>query len=135
MWVLHFNTGACNGCDIEFLSMLSPVYDPERYGVKLAPSPRHADVIVVTGPLTRRAAERLRRIYEQTPNPKAVVAVGTCAATGGVFRGSYSVIGGVDKAVPVDVYVLGCPPRPEKILEGILEAARIAAEKAQSSSP
>lgn len=119
VWVLHFNTGACNGCDIEVLAALSPIYDVERFGVRLAPTPRHADVILVTGALTKKAAEALRQLYEQTPDPKYVVAVGTCAASGNVFRKSYSVIGGVDKVVPVDLYIPGCPPRPEVIIEGI----------------
>ncbi len=120
-WIAHFNTGACNGCDIEVLTALTPLYDPERFGVKLAPSVRHADILVVTGPITRKAAERLKRLYEQMPRPRFVIAVGTCACSGGVFRGSYSVIGGADKVVPVDIYVPGCPPRPEAILDAILK--------------
>ena len=123
LWVLHFNTGACNGCDIEVLAAFSPRYDPERLGVRLAPSPRHADVILVTGALTRKSAEALRRLYEQMPGPKYVVAVGTCAVSGGVFRGSYSVLGGADKAVPVDIYIPGCPPRPEVIVEALARLA------------
>lgn len=120
-WIIHFNTGACNGCDIEVLAALTPHYDPERFGVLLAHSPRHADILVVTGALTKKAAIRLKRIYEQMPEPKYVVAVGACAISGHAFRHSYSVLGGVDKVIPVDVYVPGCPPRPEKILEGILK--------------
>ncbi len=130
-WLLHFNTGACNGCDIEVLAAITPFYDPERYGVKLSPSPRHADIIVVTGVVTKKAAERLKRIYEQVPEPKVVVAVGACAISGGVFQGSYAHVSGVDKVVPVDVYVPGCPPRPDAILEGILRAVRILEEKAK----
>ncbi len=122
--MLHFNTGACNGCDIEVLAALGPHYDPERFGVKLAPNPRHADVILVTGALTRKAAERLKRLYEQTPDPKYVVAVGTCAVSGGVFRGSYSVLGGADKAVPVDIYIPGCPPRPDAIVQALTELTK-----------
>ena len=101
---------------MEVLAALSPHYDPERMGVKLAPNPRHADVILVTGALTRKAAERLRRLYDQTPDPKYVIAVGTCAVSGGVFRKSYSVLGGTEKAVPVTLYVPGCPPRPDVIV-------------------
>jgi len=120
-WLSHFNTGACNGCDIEVLAAITPLYDPERFGIKLSPSPRHADILIVTGALTRKAAERLKTIYEQTPNPKYVIAVGACAISGGVFRGSYSVLGGVDKVIPVDVYIPGCPPKPEAIIDGIIK--------------
>jgi NADH-quinone oxidoreductase B subunit len=120
-WLLHFNTGACNGCDIEVLAALTPYYDPERFGVKLAPNPRHADVMVVTGAVTKKAAERLKRLYDQMPSPKFVIAVGACAISGGVFAGSYSVVNGADKVVPVSMYVPGCPPRPEAILYGIVK--------------
>ncbi|MCS7128905.1 MAG: NADH-quinone oxidoreductase subunit B family protein [Sulfolobales archaeon] len=120
-WVAHFNTGACNGCDIEVLATLTPLYDPERFGVKLSPSIRHADILIVTGAVTKKAAERLKRLYEQMPRPKYVIAVGACAIDGGVFSKSYSVVAGADRVVPVDVYVPGCPPRPEAILDGILQ--------------
>lgn len=120
-WLVHFNTGACNGCDIEVLAAITPLYDPERFGVRLAPSVRHGDILVVTGGVTKKAAERLRRLYNQMPSPKFVIAVGACAIDGGVFKGSYSVVGGVDKVVPVDMYVPGCPPRPEAILDAILK--------------
>ncbi|MGC8974893.1 MAG: NADH-quinone oxidoreductase subunit B family protein [Thermoprotei archaeon] len=120
-WLVHFNTGACNGCDIEVLASITPHYDPERFGVRLAPSVRHGDVLVVTGAVTKKAAERLKRLYEQMPEPKFVVAVGACALSGGVFHGSYPVVGGADKVVKVDVYVPGCPPRPEAILDGIIK--------------
>jgi len=90
-WLVHFNTGACNGCDIEVLAALTPLYDPERFGIKLAPSIRHGDILVVTGAVTKKAGERLKRLYEQMPEPKFVVAVGACACSGGVFAGSYSV--------------------------------------------
>lgn len=119
-WLVHFNTGACNGCDIEVLASLTPYYDPERFGVKLAPNPRHADVMVVTGAVTKKAAERLKRLYDQMPSPKFVVAVGACAISGGVFSGSYSLVSGADKVVPVSMYVPGCPPRPEAILYGVV---------------
>ena len=120
-WLIHFNTGGCNGCDIEVLAALTPVYDPERYGVRLTPSPRHGDILVVTGAITKKAAKRLKRIYEQMPRPKFVIAVGTCAVSGGVFAGSYSVVAGADKVIPVDLYIPGCPPRPEAILDGIVK--------------
>ncbi len=120
-WLVHFNTGACNGCDIEVLAAITPLYDPERFGVKLAPSIRHGDILVVTGAVTKKAAERLKRLYEQMPSPKFVIAVGACACSGGVFHKSYAVLAGVDKVVPVDMYIPGCPPRPEAILDGIVK--------------
>ncbi len=120
-WIVHFNTGACNGCDIEVLAALTPHYDPERFGVRLAPSIRHGDILIVTGAVTKKAAERLRRLYDQMPSPKYVIAVGACAISGGVFHNSYSVLAGADKVVPVDMYVPGCPPRPEAILQGVLK--------------
>lgn len=119
-WAIHFNSGGCNGCDIELLTTLTPRYDLERFGVKLQGSPRHADVLICTGPVTRQARDRLRRIYEQMPNPKFVIAVGACAISGGVFQGSYNCLGGIDQVIPVDVYVPGCPPRPEAIIDGIV---------------
>ncbi len=120
-WLLHFNSGGCNGCDIEVVAALTPYYDAERFGVLLKGSPRHADVLIVTGPITRQVAKRLIRIYEQMPEPRYVVAVGSCALSGGVFQGSYNVYEGVDKLIPVDVYIPGCPPRPEAILHGIVK--------------
>ncbi|MCD6324016.1 MAG: NADH-quinone oxidoreductase subunit B family protein [Desulfurococcales archaeon] len=120
-WLVHFNTGACNGCDIEVLTALTPLYDPERFGVKLSPSIRHGDILVVTGAVTKKSAERLKRLYDQMPDPKFVIAVGACASSGGVFAGSYAVMNGVDKVIPVDMYVPGCPPRPEAILEAIVK--------------
>ena len=120
-WILHFNSGGCNGCDIEVIAALTPYYDVERFGILLKGSPRHADILVVTGPITRQVAKRLIRIYEQMPEPRFVMAVGSCAISGGVFRGSYNVYEGVDKVIPVDVYVPGCPPRPEAIIHGIVK--------------
>lgn len=120
-WLVHFNTGACNGCDIEVLAALTPLYDPERFGVKLAPSIRHGDILVVTGAVTKKAAERLKRLYDQMPSPKFVIAVGACAIDGGVFHNAYNVLAGADKVIPVDMYIPGCPPRPEAILDGIVK--------------
>ncbi len=120
-WVIHFNSGSCNGCDIEILATLTPRYDVERFGVKLQGSPRHADVLICTGPVTRQARERLERVYEQMPEPKFVIAVGSCAISGGAFQGCYNVIGHVDEVIPVDVYVPGCPPRPEAIIDGVVK--------------
>jgi len=121
IWAVHFNSGSCNGCDIEILATLTPHYDVERFGIKLQGSPRHADVLVVTGPVTRQARERLLRTYEQMPEPKFVIAVGSCTISGGVFDGCYNVGGAVDEVIPVDVYVPGCPPRPEAVINGFLQ--------------
>ncbi len=120
IWVLHFNTGGCNGCDIEILSLLTPRYDVERFGMLKEGSPRHADVLICTGPVTRQVRERLVRIYQQIPEPKWVAAVGSCAASGGVFSGAYNIMGGIDQTIPVDIYIPGCPCRPEAIMEGLL---------------
>lgn len=120
-WVLHFNSGSCNGCDIEILATLTPRYDFERLGVKLQASPRHADVLLCTGAVTRQARERLVRIYEQMHEPKFVVAIGSCALSGGAFQGCYNVMGGIDQVIPVNAYVPGCPPRPEAIIDGVVK--------------
>jgi NADH-quinone oxidoreductase B subunit len=120
-WVLHFNSGSCNGCDIEILATLTPRYDLERFGVKLQGSPRHADVLLCTGAVTRQARERLVRIYEQMHEPKFVVAIGACALSGGTFQGCYNVMGGIDKVIPVNAYIPGCPPRPEAIIDGVVK--------------
>jgi NADH-quinone oxidoreductase B subunit len=121
IWAVHFNSGSCNGCDIEILATLTPRYDVERFGIKLEGSPRHADVLIVTGPVTRQARERLLRTYEQMPEPKFVVSVGSCSISGGVFSGCYNVGGATDEVIPVDVYIPGCPPRPEAIVDGIIQ--------------
>jgi NADH-quinone oxidoreductase B subunit len=120
-WVLHFNTGACNACDIEILAALTPRFDLERFGVQCKASPRHADVILCSGPVTKQVKERLKRIYEQMPEPKFVVAVGTCAISGGVFEGCYNVDGGIDSVIPVAAYIPGCPVRPEAIIDGVVK--------------
>ena len=120
-WVIHFNSGSCNGCDIEILATLTPRYDLERFGVKLQGSPRHADILICTGPVTRQSRDRLLRIYEQMPEPKFVMAVGTCGTSGGVFRGCYNIVGDIDQVLPVNVYVPGCPPRPEAIIDGVVQ--------------
>jgi NADH-quinone oxidoreductase B subunit len=120
-WVLHFNSGSCNGCDIEILATLTPRYDLERFGIKLQGSPRHADILLCTGAVSRQARDRLIRIYAQMHEPKFVVAIGACAISGGVFQGCYNVKGGVDKVIPVDAYIPGCPPRPEAIIDGVVK--------------
>ena len=120
-WVIHFNTGACNGCDIEIVAALTLRYDIERFGILLKGTPRHADVLVCSGPVTRQIQDRLIRIYEQMPEPKFVVAVGTCACSGGVFKGCYNVLGGIDAVIPVSAYIPGCPARPEAIIDGVVK--------------
>lgn len=122
LWVFHLNTGSCNGCDIEIVALLTPRYDVERFGIKLVGSPKHADVLLVTGPVNRKMLPRLKLVYEQTPDPKAVIVVGACGTSGGVFYDSYNIVGPVDKHIPVDVYVPGCPVRPEAIINGVLQA-------------
>ncbi len=116
------DAGSCNGCEIEITALSSPVYDSERFGIHFVASPRHADMLLVTGPVTRNMEIPLRKTYEAMPDPKLVVAIGDCAQTCGVFKGSYAVAGSVDKFVPVDVFVHGCPPEPADILRGILAA-------------
>ncbi len=118
-WAIHYNSGSCNGCDIEILATLTPRYDVERFGIKLQGSPRHADILICTGPVTRQSRERLLRIYEQMPEPRFVIAIGSCATSGGVFQGCYNVIGHIDAVLPVDIYLPGCPPRPEAIIDAI----------------
>ena len=118
-WIIHFNTGGCNGCDIELVAALTPRFDLERFGILLEGSPRHADILVVTGPVTLQVKDRLVRIYEQMPEPKHVMAIGTCAISGAPFKDCYNVYGGIDTVLPVDAYVPGCPPKPEAIIDGI----------------
>jgi len=120
-WILHFNSGACNGCDIEVVDALTPRYDIERFGIVLKATPRHADILVVSGPVTRQQAKRLKTIYEQMPDPKFVMAVGACGCSGGVFNGCYGVVPGVDQILPVSVYIPGCPVRPEAIVDGVVK--------------
>ena len=117
--IRHVDAGSCNGCEIEIGSAFGPVYDGERYGARLVASPRHADALLVTGPVTRNMAEPLRRTYEAVPAPKVVVAVGDCARDCGVFAGAYGVAGAVSEVVPVDLEVAGCPPRPEAIVAAV----------------
>jgi len=119
-WLLHFDCGSCNGCDIETLACLTPVYDVERFGIVNVGNPRHADVLIVTGTVNPRNAVILKNLYDQMPTPKLVIAVGACGCTGGVFRDAPNVLGGVDKIIPVDVYVPGCPAKPEAIMDAVV---------------
>jgi Ni,Fe-hydrogenase III small subunit len=120
--IRHVDAGSCNGCEMEIAGLPGPVYDMERFGLHFVASPRHADLLLVTGPVTRNMAVALRKTWEATPDPKRVVAIGECARTCGVFAGSYAVAGPVDSIIPVDVHVDGCPPEPTDILRGILAA-------------
>lgn len=120
-WILHLNSGACNACDIEVVAALTPRFDVERLGVLLKATPRHADVLISTGPVTRQIKDRIIRIYDQTPDPKFVIAVGACAMSGCVYRGAYNIMGGLDQVIPVNVYIPGCPARPDAILDGVVK--------------
>jgi NADH-quinone oxidoreductase B subunit len=137
-WIIHFNSGACNACDIEIIAALTPHYDIERFGIQLKGTPRHADVLVCSGPVTRQIKDRLVRIYEQMPEPKFVVAVGTCACSGGVFNGCYNVCGGIDTVIPVSAYIPGCPASPTAIMDGVvklLSSLKPAAPAAPATPP
>lgn len=129
--IREVDAGSCNGCEIEIVGLSSPVYDMERFGMHFVASPRHADLLLVTGPVTRNMEVPLRLTYEAMPDPKIVVAVGDCARDCGVFRGSYAVVGPVDRIVPVDVTIAGCPPEPADILRGILAGVDRLIEKPQ----
>ncbi len=118
----HLDAGSCNACDFELAALLNPLYDVQRFGIDFVASPRHADAVVVTGPVTRNLEEAVRRTYEAMPSPRLVIAVGACACGGGIHGESYATAGGVDRRLPVDVYIPGCPPRPEAILRGLLVA-------------
>jgi ech hydrogenase subunit C len=128
-WVLHYNASSCNGCDLELVATLTPMYDPERFGIINTGNPKHADIFLVTGSVNARNASVLETLFDQMPSPKAVVAIGICATSGCVFQEAYNVLGGVDKVLPVDVYVPGCAARPEAILDGILRAVEVLERK------
>ncbi len=118
--IRHVDAGSCNGCELEIHALNNAFYDLERFGLRFVASPRHADVLLVTGPLTKNMREALTRTYNATPDPKWVVAVGACAADGGIFAGSYAVIGGIKDAIPIDLHIRGCPPSPRDILKGLI---------------
>ena len=128
-WIVHFDCGSCNGCDIEVLACLTPLYDVERFGIINIGDPKHADVLLVTGTVNHRNKHVLKNIYDQMPSPKAVIAMGACGLTGGVFRDAYNVVGGVDKVIPVDLYIPGCAARPEAIIDGAIAGAKLLEEK------
>jgi Ni,Fe-hydrogenase III small subunit len=120
--IRQVDAGSCNGCELEIVALNNPVYDIERFGIHFVASPRHADMLLVTGPVTRNMELALRKTYHATPEPRLVVAVGACGISGGIFGVNYATRGGVDQVIPVDVFIPGCPPRPEALLHGILLA-------------
>lgn len=128
-WILHYDGTSCNGCDIEVLACLTPLYDVERFGMINTGNPKHADILLITGSVNEQSIPVVKQLYEQMPDPKVVVAVGICAATGGIFADCYNVVGGVDKVIPVDVYVPGCAARPEAIIDGVVKGLAVLGEK------
>jgi ech hydrogenase subunit C len=134
-WILHFDTGSCNGCDLEVWALLTPRFDVERFGVVNKANPKHADILLVTGPVTYKCEEPLRRLYEQMPAPKMVVACGDCASNGVPFFDCYNVCGGIDKVIPVDMYVQGCACRPEALIDAVVMAIGKWREKVKEASP
>ena len=140
-WVVHYDGSSCNGCDIEVLACLTPMYDVERFGIINCGNPKHADVFLVTGSVNEQNKGIVKQIYEQMPEPKVVVAVGICACSGGIFKDCYNVMGGVDQVIPVDAYVPGCAARPEAIIDavvkglGVLQAKRDAMVNAANEAP
>jgi NADH-quinone oxidoreductase B subunit len=132
-WAIHFNTGSCNACDIEVVASITPRFDLERFGILLKGSPRHADILLCSGPVTRQVENRLKRIYDQMAEPKFVIAVGTCACSGGIFRGCYNVKSGIDSLLPVSVYIPGCPVNPEAIIDGVMKLLASLKEKKETA--
>ena len=134
-WLLHYDGSSCNGCDIEVLACLTPVYDAERFGVVNTGNPMHADILLITGGINSQNASVVEQIYNQMPNPKVVCAVGTCACTGGVFKECYNIRGGADTVIPVDIYVPGCAARPQSIIDGIVQAVALFQKKHEEIFP
>lgn len=128
-WLLHYDGSSCNGCDIEVLACLTPVYDVERFGVINTGDPKHADIFLITGGINAQNKPVVQQIYGQMPNPKVVVAVGICACNGGIFKDCYNILGGADTTIPVDIYVPGCAARPEAIIDGVVQAVALLDEK------
>ncbi|WP_027431523.1 NADH-quinone oxidoreductase subunit B family protein [Lachnospira multipara] len=131
-WLLHYDGSSCNGCDIEVLACLTPVYDAERLGVMNTGDPLQADILVITGGVNAQNEATVKQLYEQMADPKVVVAIGVCACTGGVFKECYNIKGGVDTTIPVDVYVPGCAARPQAIIDGILKGIEIYNQRAEA---
>ena len=128
-WVLHYDGSSCNGCDIEVLATMTPLYDVERFGIINTGNPKHADVLLLTGGINAQTAPVVRQLYNQMPDPKVVIACGICSCDGGIFKDCYNILGGSDKVVPVDVYVPGCAVRPEALIDGVVKALAILEEK------
>jgi ech hydrogenase subunit C len=120
-WVCHFSASGCNGCTLEIVGLFTPKHDIERFGALLRESPRHADILIIDGPMNKKAKQRIKTIYSQMAEKKKVLCVGSCAISGGAYAGSYNLSGPIDKVVPVDMYVVGCPPRPEAIMHGVVK--------------
>jgi ech hydrogenase subunit C len=131
-WIMHYDASSCNGCDIEVLAALSPMYDVERFGIINTGNPKHADILVITGSINEQNIEVVKNLYNQMPEPKFVIAVGICATSGCVFRECYNVVGGIDKVIPVDVYVPGCAARPEAIIDGVVTAIGLMDKKKEA---
>ena len=128
-WLLHYDASSCNGCDIEVLDCLMPKYDIERFGIINTGDPFQADILLITGGINSQTEPVVKQLYSQMPEPKVVIAVGTCACSGGIFRECYNMLGGMDKAIPVDVYVPGCAARPEAIIDGVVKGLSVLEEK------
>ena len=128
-WIMHYDASSCNGCDIEVLACLTPVYDVERFGVINTGDPKQADIFLITGAVNDQNKDVVKQLYDQMPEPKVVVAVGVCACSGGVFKDCYNILGGVDKVIPVDVYVPGCAARPESIIDGVVKGLDVLEKK------
>ncbi|MDO5853448.1 MAG: NADH-quinone oxidoreductase subunit NuoB [Thermoplasmata archaeon] len=128
-WILHYDASSCNGCDIEVLACLTPLYDAERFGVINTGDPKQADILLITGSVNDQNKNVVKQLYDQMPEPKVVVAVGICACNGGIFRECYNILGGVDTVIPVDVYVPGCAARPESIIDGIVKGVGVLEER------
>ncbi|MDD3141359.1 MAG: NADH-quinone oxidoreductase subunit B family protein [Lachnospiraceae bacterium] len=132
-WILHYDGTSCNGCDIEVLACLTPLYDVERFGIVNTGNPKHADIFLITGSVNEQNIPVIKQLYEQMAKPKVVIAIGICATSGGIFADCYNVIGGVDKVLPVDVYVPGCAARPEAIIDGVVKALAILEERQKTA--
>jgi ech hydrogenase subunit C len=124
-WIVHYDGSSCNGCDIEVLACLTPMYDVERFGLVNTGNPKHADILLITGSINTQNVDIVKNLYNQMPDPKVVIAIGICATSGNIFRDCYNILGGVDKVLPVDVYVPGCAARPEAIIDGVVKALSI----------